>query len=160
MRDEFFTDEPVAVDVIRAGPLTLLPSVARKSQFDELAASLNQALLEENSALEAYVRIKNVAEVLDVALSQLKEQALSRLSGASEQVFGVTVQLKSLPKKWEYDDAELRSLEAEKAAVEAKAKVRKKFLENLKTEMADAKTGELIRPARCISDGVTIQVTF
>jgi len=160
MRDEFFTDEPLAVDVIRAGPLTLLPNVARKSQFDELAASLNQALLEENSALEAYVRIKNVAEVLDVALSQLKEQALSRLSGTSEQVLGVTVQLKSLPKKWEYDDTELRTLEAEKAAVEAKVKVRKRFLENLKTEMADAKTGELIRPARCISDGVTIQVTF
>jgi hypothetical protein len=70
------------------------------------------------------------------------------------------VQLKSLPKKWEYDDAELRTLEAEKVAVEAKVKVRKRFLENLKTEMADAKTGELIRPARCISDGVTIQVTF
>jgi hypothetical protein len=160
MRDEFFTDEPPAVDVIRAGPLTLLPSVARKSQFDELAASLNQALLEENSVLEAYVRIKNVAEVLDVALSQLKEQALSRLSGTSEQVLGVTVQLKSLPKKWEYDDAELRTLEAEKAALEAKVKVRKRFLENLKTEMADAKTGEIIRPARCIADGVTIQVTF
>ena len=116
--------------------------------------------MEEYSALEAYVKIKNVAEILSVALDQIREQAILSLSGTSQEVLGATAQLKALPRKWEYDDGEVRRLEAEKLAVEAQLKARKKYLENLKTEVANTATGEIIRPARCIAEGVTIQVTF
>ena len=158
--DEFFPDDPIAPDLIEFDQLTVPGKVFRKKEFEHLAASLNAILLNENSALEAYVRIKNVAEILDVALDQIREQAIHAISGTSEEVFGVTAQLKPLPRKWQYDDAEVRNLEAEKLAVEAQLKARKKYLENLKVEVADTTTGEIIRPARCIAEGVTIQVTF
>jgi hypothetical protein len=135
-------------------------SVVRKADFDTTAQTLTAALLDEYSVLEVYVKIKNVAEILDVALDQIREQAILALSYKSSGVLGATVQLKPLPRKWEYDDAEVRKLESEKVAVEAQLKARKKYLENLKTEVANTARGEIIRPARCIAEGVTIQVTF
>jgi hypothetical protein len=160
MTDEFFLEDPLPAELIEFDQLTVPKRVARKQQFERLASYLNSILLHENSALEAFVRVKNVAEILDVALAQIKEQALSEIEGRTQEVLGVTVQLKSLPKKWEYDDSELHRLEGEKAAIEARLKERKKFLETLKTEIADARTGEIIRPARCVSEGATIQVLF
>ena len=160
MNDEFFNEDPVPSELIEFDQLTVPRRVAKKTHFEKLATSLNGILLEENSALEAYVRIKNVAEILEVALGQIKERALGGITGDTQEVLGVTVQLKSLPKKWEYDDSELHRLEGEKAAVVARLKERKKFLEHLKQEVADPATGEIIRPARCISEGATIQVLF
>jgi hypothetical protein len=160
MTDEFFTENPIPTGLVEFDQLTVPKRVARKQQFEELALSLNGALLEENSALEAFLRIKNVAEILEVALGQIKARALSEIEGRTQEVLGVTVQLKSLPKKWEYDDSELHWLEGERAAIEARLKERKKFLETLKNEIADTRTGEIIRPARCISEGATIQVLF
>jgi hypothetical protein len=158
--DEFFPDSGTTVQVLQPPPISLPATVAKKTQFEELAAMLNSALLEENSALEAYVRIKNVSEILDVALAQIREQALSAINGTSEPVLGAVVQLKALPKRWEYDDCEIRTLEAQKAGIDTRLKARKKFLETLKEEVVDTATGELIRPARCVSEGVTLQVTF
>ena len=160
MNDEFFPNDSVPAKLIEFDQLTVPRRVARKVHFEKLAASLTSVLLDENSALEAYVRIKNVAEILEVALARIKEEALGQMAGTSQEVLGVAVQLKALPKKWEYSDSELHRLEGEKAAIEARLKDRKKFLENLKQEVVDAATGEIIRPARCISEGVTIQVVF
>jgi hypothetical protein len=160
MKDEFFVDEAPPAELAGFEHLPIPPRVVTKQHFDALALNLTDALLEENSSLEAYVRIKNVAEVLDCALTHLREQAISQVSGTSQNVLGVTVMLKGLPKKWEYDDSVLIRLEGEKAALEARIKERKRFLEHLKQEVADTLTGEIIHPARCVSDGVTIQVLF
>ena len=160
MNDEFLNENPKPAELIVFDQLTVPRKVAKKTHFEKLAGSLNGILLEENSALEAFVRIKNVAEILEVALGQIKEPALGEIAGHSQEVLGVTVQLKSLPKKWEYDDSELHRLEGEKAAIEARVKERKKFLEHVKQEVADPTTGEIIRPANCISEGVTLQVIF
>ena len=159
MSDEFF---PETTDLARAGDeiVLLQRTIVRKSGFEASAQGLTDALMEEYSALEAYVKIKNLAEILSVALDQIREQAILSLSGTSQEVLGATAQLKALPRKWEYDDGEVRRLEAEKLAVEAQLKARKKYLENLKTEVANTATGEITRPARCIAEGVTIQVTF
>jgi hypothetical protein len=159
MSDEFF---PETTDIARvADELVLLPrTIVRKSGFEASAQGLTSALMEEYSALEAYVKIKDISEILSVVLDQIREQAILSLCGTSQEVLGANAQLKALPRKWEYDDGEVRRLEAEKLAVEAQLKARKKYLENLKTEVANTATGEIIRPARCIAEGVTIQVTF
>ena len=159
MPDEFFPD---TADTARAGDelAFLQRSVVGKAEFEATAETLTAALLDEHSALEVYVKIKNIAEILDVALGQIREQAILSLSGTSQEVLGATAQLRPLPRKWEYDDTEVRRLEADKLAVEAQLKARKKYLENLKTEVANTATGEIIRPARCIAESVTIQVTF
>ena len=156
MKDEFFPTETLNVP----GDLLLPLQVVRKPHFDEAASRLAGSLLDEHSTLEAYVIARNLSEILEVVQSQLKEGAIALVEGKSQEVLGAMVQLKSLPKKWEYDDGELRKLEADKAAIDVRLKSRKKFLETIKEETIDHTTGEIIRPARCISDGVTIQVTF
>lgn len=158
-QDEFFPDVPEA-PVVQSEHLTVLQRVVRKSEFTDYALALTDALLIEQSAIEAYVRIRNVAEILDVALTQIKEQAMGKLNGSTEGILGARVQLKSLPRKYEYEDRVLDELEAQKKGIDEKLKARKKFLENLTAEVADTGTGEIIRPARCIAAGSTIQVTF
>ena len=159
MSDEFF---PETTEIAGVGDeLVLLQrTIVRKSGFETSALGLTGALMEEYSALEAYVKIKNVSEILSVALDMIREQAILSLVGTSQEVLGAAAQLKALPRKWEYDDGEVRRLEAEKLSLEAQLKARKKYLENLKTEVANTATGEIIRPARCIAEGATIQVTF
>ena len=70
------------------------------------------------------------------------------------------MQLKSLPKKYEYQDSIIDDLEAQKKAIDEKLKARKRFLENLPAEVADTTTGEILHPARFVSGGSTLQITF
>jgi len=157
--DEFFPE------VTEAGPvqsehLTVLHRVVPKAEFATYAGALTDALLEEHSAIEAYVRIRNVADILDQALGRIKERAIVTMQGTSADICGVKVLLKSLPKKYEYQDTVVDDLESQKKAIEEKLKARKRFLENLPAEVADTSAGEIIHPARFVSGGSTIQVTF
>jgi len=158
-RDEFFPE------VTEAGPvqseyLTVLHRVVPKAEFATYAGALTDALLEEHSAIEAYVRIRNVSDILDQALGRIKERAIVTMQGTSADICGAKVLLKSLPKKYEYQDAVVDDLESQKKAIEEKLKARKKFLENLPAEVADTGTGEIIHPARFVSGGSTLQITF
>ena len=158
-RDEFFPE------VTEAGPvqsehLTVLHRVVPKTEFATYAGALTDALLEEQSAIEAYVRIRNVSDILDQALGRIKERAIVSMQGTSADICGAKVLLKSLPKKYEYQDAVVDDLESQKKAIEEKLKARRKFLENLPAEVADTGTGEIIHPARFVSGGSTLQVTF
>ncbi len=158
-QDEFFPE------VIEAGPvqsehLTVLHRVVPKAEFATYAGALTDALLEEQSAIEGYVRIRNVADILDQALGRIKDRAINSMPGTSADVCGAKVQLKSLPKKYEYQDSIIDDLESQKKAIEEKLKARKKFLENLPAEVADTASGEIIHPARFIAQGSTLQVTF
>ncbi len=158
-QDEFFPDavEPAPV---KSEHLTVLHRVVPKGEFTTYAAALTDALLEEQSAIEAYVRIRNVADILDQALGRIKDRAINSMQGTSTDICGAKVQLKSLPKKYEYQDAIIDDLESQKKAIEEKLKARKKFLENLPAEVANTATGEIIHPARFVSGGSTLQVTF
>jgi hypothetical protein len=158
-QDEFFPDstEPPPVQSER---LTVLQRVVPKAEFLTFAGALTEALLLDQSAIDAYVRIRNVADILDMALGLIKERAMVSMQGTAMDVLGAKVQLKALPKKYEYQDGIIGNLEAQKKAIEEKLKARKKLLENLSIEVADPGTGEIIRPAKCISAGSTIQVTF
>jgi hypothetical protein len=158
-QDEFFPDATEAPPV-QSEHLTVLHRVVPKAEFVVYAGALTEALLDEQSAVEAYVRIRNVADILDTALGLIKERALTSMQGTNVDVLGAKVQLKALPRKYEYQDSIIDELEAQKKAIDEKLKARKKFLENLTQEVADTATGEIIRPAKCISSGSTIQVTF
>ena len=160
MKDEFFPEGLIPFKGPSFDETTLPRRVATKTEFEEIAASMIAMLLEEESTLEAFVRIKNVAEILDVALARIKEEALFEVAGRSQKILGASVQIKALPKKWEYSDSVLTSLEGERAVIEQRIKERKKLLETLKQEVVDPATGEIIHPAKCIADGVTLQVLF
>ena len=158
-RDEFFP-EVVETGPVQSEHLTVLHRVVPKTEFGTYARALTDALLEEQSAIEAYVRIRNVADILDQALGRIKERAIVSMQGTSADVLGAKVQLKALPKRYEYQDTVIDDLESQKKAIEEKLKARKRFLENLPAEVADTGTGEIIRPARFIAGGSTLQVTF
>ncbi|TSA22502.1 hypothetical protein D4R75_04905 [bacterium] len=158
-RDEFFP-EAIETALVQSEHLTVLQRVVPKAEFATYAGALTDALLEEQSAIEAYVRIRNVSDILDQALGRIKDRAINSLNGTSADICGAKVLLKSLPKKYEYQDAVVDDLESQKKAIEEKLKARKKFLENLPTDVADTTTGEIIHPARFVSGGSTLQVTF
>ena len=158
-RDEFFPDT-IELGPVKSEHLTVLQRVVPKAEFTTYAAALTDALLEEQSAIEAYVRIRNVSDILDQALGRIKDRAINSMHGTSEDICGAKVLLKSLPKRYEYQDGIVDALESQKKALEEKLKARKKFLENLPADVADTATGEIIHPARFVSGGSTLQVTF
>jgi hypothetical protein len=158
-RDEFFP-EVIETGPVQSEHLTALQRVVPKSEFATFAGALTDALLEEQSAIEAYVRIRNVSDILDQALGRIKDRAINSMHGTSADICGATVLLKSPPKKYEYQDSVIDDLESQKKAIEEKLKARKKFLENLPTDVADTATGEIIHPAYFVSGGSTLQVTF
>jgi hypothetical protein len=158
-QDEFFPDATEAPPV-QSEHLTVLQRVVPKAEFVIQAGTLTNALLVEQSAVEAYVRIRNVADILDVALGLIKERAIVSMQGTNADILGAKVQLKALPKKYEYQDNIINSLESQKKVIDDKLKARKKLLENITIEVVDPGTGEIIKPARCIAGGSTLQVTF
>lgn len=158
-QDEFFPDESEA-PLVQSKHLTVLQRVVPKAEFVIYAGTLTDALLVEQSAIEAYVRIRNVADILDIALGLIKERAIGSLQSTNAEILGAKVQLKALPKKYEYQDTIIDDLESQKRVIDEKLKARKKFLENLPVDVADTTTGEIIHPAKCISAGSTIQIAF
>lgn len=158
-RDEFFPD-PLEAGAVQSEHLTVLHRVVPKAEFATYAGTLTDALLEEQSAIEAYVRIRNVADILDQALGRIKDRAIRSMQGTTADICGAQVQLKSLPKRYEYQDSFVNDLESQKKAIEEKLKARKKFLENLPAEVADTTSGEIIHPAKFVSGGSTLQITF
>ena len=158
-RDEFFP-EVLEAEAVQSEHLTVLHRVVPKAEFATYAGTLTDALLEEQSAIEAYVRIRNVSDILDQALGRIKDRAINSMHGTSEDVCGAKVQVKSLPRRYEYQDSVVDDLESQKKAIEEKLKARKKFLESLPADVADTGTGEIIHPAKFVSGGSTLQITF
>ncbi len=157
--DEFFP-EVLEAEAVQCEHLTVLHRVVPKAEFATYAGALTDALLEEQSAIEAYVRIRNVSDILDQALGRIKDRAINSMHGTTADICGAKVQLKSLPKRYKYQDSVVDDLESQKKAIEEKLKARKKFLENLPADVADTGTGEIIHPARFVSGGSTLQITF
>jgi hypothetical protein len=93
-RDEFFPDT-IELGPVKSEHLTVLHRVVPKEEFTSYAAALTDALLEEQSAIEAYVRIRNVSDILDQALGRIKDRAINSMHGTSEDICGAKVQLKS-----------------------------------------------------------------
>ncbi|MBX2990091.1 MAG: hypothetical protein KF749_02870 [Bacteroidetes bacterium] len=161
--DEFFQDiataEVAGPQLIETDQVAILRRVVPKPQFTEYATHLISRLLEEQSSLEAFVRIRNVIEILEIACAQVKEHAIVDVHDSNCEIFGARVQLKQLPKKFEYNDRLVTQLEAKKAEIDAQLKARKKFLESITDPMKD-ESGEPIYPAKFLSGGVTLQVSF
>jgi hypothetical protein len=157
--DEFFQDVQEASELIETEQVAILRRVVAKPQFFEYATTLTSRLLEEQSSLEAFVRIRNVIEILEVACALIKERAIVDVQDSNSEIFGARVQLKQLPRKFEYNDKLVAQLEAKKTEVEAQLKARKKFLESI-TETLRDESGDPIHPAKFLSGGVTLQVSF
>lgn len=121
------------------------------------------ALLEEHDPLQAHVMLKQAIAILDAAMNLNKDKAILTMTEKQTSVFGAKVEQRRTPAKWEYpkNDSELSALEEKKKEVDTNLKARKKFLELLKEELVDPKSGEIVQPATQVyPGGVTVAVTL
>jgi hypothetical protein len=96
--------------------------------------------------------LHNIVSILETAKAILKERAIAEVN-KEDSVLGAFVKVKQLPARYEYNDAELDRMELA-------IKARKKMLQTLTGDMADATTGEILHPAIKTESGVTLQITF
>ena len=139
------------------------PVLPTKDERYDAALFMIARLKESHSALEIHVILKHMAELIDDAITLNKEDAIMQIpvqngKGVATTVFGAVVSPKRGRAKWEYpdDDPELPLLEHAVEVAKDKLKTRQTFLQKMKEEVADPKTGAIIRPAQCVSDGGVI----
>ena len=132
-----------------------------RCEMPTVVSEMRCRLLEEHSALEAYVKAYNLRVVLDELLKSLKDDALAKLTSREMDVYGAKVEQRRLPKSFDYgNDGHLKAL------VELKEQAQKAVTDWMKirqlqtTDLVDGKTGEIIKPPQQITDGVTIAVTL
>ena len=142
------------------------PVLPTKDERYDAALFMVDHLKESYSALEIHVILKHFSELVDQAIDLNKEDAVTQIpvvngKNVAVTVFGATVTPSRGRSKWEYpdDDPELPTLEQAAETAKENLKARQTFLQKMKAEMADPKTGAIIRPASCTSDGgVAIRV--
>ena len=118
--------------------------------------SLN-ILLEKYSKLEGYVILHQMEKIVELAKERLKEGAITKITGKSENVMGAEVTLRRTT-SYEYEAPTLARMDAQKKEIDGRMKAIKKVLEATGT-YADTETGEM-NTATKTKEGVTIAVTL
>ena len=136
-------------------------SCLKKKQIPEFALQLKDNLLEQHSALEAYVKAYSLREVLDELLKSLKDDALALVTSTEMDVYGAKVEQRRLKKTYDYgEDRQLQALVEHKEAAQEALNNWLKIRQLQKTELVDFKTGEVLPPPKILTDGVTLAVTL
>lgn len=161
--EDFAATQEEVNDVLSAeGTIALpfrAPALLDADERHDAAVVVLAKLHNSFDAVQTHVLLKQLEKVIEAAVEMNKEAAIAKMpttngKNVTESIFGATVTLKRGAKKWEYpNDAVLTKAEADlKAAKDAKSD-REKFLQHLKNEVVDPQTGEVISPAKLISDG-------
>lgn len=159
--DIFPTEPERAVEVHRSA-LELPYYVERTMSGGErlqAADHLLKTLQEELPAIEVYVLLKQAASIIAESLDLAKESALLKMEGKEEQHLGAKVETKRKRER-EYDDPVLVKLESDLKKLQDDIKARKRLLESIPADMADTTTGEMIKKAKLLADGLQIVVTL
>lgn len=138
-------------------------------QAEAAGELVRSALSGDTSVMEAYAKMKAVAETIGTALKdrELTEALISEVDDFGKQRatwHGVEFQRAEMGVKYDYSvcgDSVWNELAEQKRQLEAQMKEREAFLKTITgaIEVADAATGELLAPpARTSSTGV--KVTF
>jgi HD-like signal output (HDOD) protein len=118
-------------------------------------------LLEQFGTVEVQVILKSFADTIATAMELNKQQAILAMTEKRETVFGAFVSEKRIAAEWEYDDYRLNEMEGNAESIRAKIKERKLLLQHLEAELVDPATGEIIKPAKKMTDGgTTISITL
>ncbi len=139
--------------------LELPRKVTPKSQWPARAQIIIDRLRDEYDDLTAFVLLKQMSEILVAAIDAQCERAMMATPGKKAEVMGCIAELRNLPTKYEYEDPRLDSLLATLASVKSEIKARQEFLESLKVEQI-LPGGEIVKPAKKVSTGVTLAITF
>jgi hypothetical protein len=146
---------------VESESISIFTRVVPKAEMPVMGKQIADRLLETESGLAAYIRLYNASQVIQSALEVLKPLALVLAPAKPETILGAKVSTANLPRKWDYNgDAGLARMETELEELKNRIKNRQKFLQAMTKEMVDPDTGEFIKPATQISDGVTIKCEF
>jgi hypothetical protein len=126
-------------------------------QREELAVNASQNLLDTMSAVEAYVLIAQMQDIVDLTKELLKEKAIAGVQGKEMDVFGAKVSTRRST-AYEYNAPTLVRLDVQKKEIDTELKAVKKMLE-AKGEYVDPKTGEM-NTANKVKEGLTIAVSL
>lgn len=127
------------------------------SQREELAVKATESLLDTMSAVEAYVLIAQMQDIVDLTKELLKEKAIAGVQGKEMDVFGAKVTTRRSV-AYEYDAPTLARLDTAKKTIDTELKAIKKLLEAT-GQYVDAQTGEM-NTANKIKEGLTIAVSM
>lgn len=147
-----------------ATQLALAPKVLTKAHAAELETLIAESIIEgKDSPADTYVRMKYVIGILEGALKRVKDSATLyyKNHGNTSSFPGVKVDVRSTAGRWDY------SSDAEHAEIKAKLKAREELLQtaynmmlNSNKPLADAETGEIIKPAKYNAGEDSIFITF
>ena len=126
-------------------------------QREELAVKASESLLDTMSAVEAYVLIAQMQDIVDLTKELLKEKAIAGVQGKEMDVFGAKVSTRRSV-AYEYDAPTLVRLDVQKKEIDTKLKAVKKLLEST-GKYVDDETGEM-NTANKIKEGLTIAVSL
>lgn len=126
-------------------------------QRQDLAIKASENLLETMSAVEAYVLIAQMQDIVDTTKELLKERAITGVQGKEMDVFGAKVSTRRSV-AYEYDAPTLARLDGQKKEIDTKLKAVKKLLEAT-GKYVDDETGEM-NTASKIKEGITIAVSL
>lgn len=126
-------------------------------QREGLAVKASENLLDTMSAVEAYVMIAQMQDIVDLTKELLKEKAIAGVQGKEMDVFGAKVSTRRSV-AYEYDAPTLVRLDQAKKTIDAELKAVKKMLE-AKGEYVDPQTGEMNK-ANKVKEGLTIAVSL
>ena len=122
-----------------------------------VAQKVIDRLKQEHNSLEAYVILKQHSAEIDLALEIIKDEAISKLEGKEDLIFGAKVQAKR-NKAFEYSHPQLERIAIEIKTLQEKAKAIKRLHEI--QDMVDEVTGEVVPKANQTKEGINISITL
>lgn len=150
------TTESTAVEESQEFKL-MIPTKLTKDNFNEVSRILFSEIDGKTDPLKAYIRLKAYLEVLTLLQNKLKDSAISeaeKFHKNERKILGVKFDVTAGATRYDYSEDETWT------DLKNKLKERQELLKGLKTEMADTKTGEIIKPAIPIHSGEIIKITF
>lgn len=131
--------------------------ILTKKDLGVYAGHLERVLLEENNALEAYVMVKQMEELVKQLKDKLIDKALVKTVGKDGEVSGAKYSIRTT-KKYEYDAPTLAMLEQEVTTLNARMKLIKNTIEGGEV-FVDVDHGFENR-AKCVSIGQQLAITL
>jgi hypothetical protein len=142
---------------------TVLPEhgeVANLQTREAMSEEVVKSLLENESSLDAYLRVYAMIDVLERALVKLKEVAISKVTEKRTLHRGAIIELR---RKVEYDygdDPQLKGLTSALAELKERITDWKKIRRLSKVDLAEVSTGQIIPPPKVVVDGLQIAITL
>lgn len=138
-----------------------LPTVICKTEGERIASveKINRMLLGEMNALQAVVIWKQFEAMARLGVEINKDKAIGHMTAKEETVFGAKVAIRRTA-KYEYEHPRLSAIEDRIAELKKEADDLRKVLRTTKMPLLDEPTGEIIQPAKLVSDGTTIAITL